>query len=153
MHRATFCFNTQPPEGGWRQTATAAALQTLFQHTAARRRLAERRSHSPNQPSFNTQPPEGGWIDKSYLHTIYSKFQHTAARRRLAEFGLPVPELIEVSTHSRPKAAGNPWRTLSFRNRCFNTQPPEGGWGFPAALCSFRHSFNTQPPEGGWAWR
>ena len=34
---------------------------------------------------------------------------------------------------------------------CFNTQPPEGGWmaRIKAALDAF--SFNTQPPEGGWA--
>ena len=36
-------------------------------------------------------------------------------------------ELV-VSTHSRPKAAG----VLEFYKaqevRCFNTQPPEGGW-------------------------
>ena len=35
----TFCFNTQPPEGGWAHYATAAVMGE----------------------SFNTQPPEGGW--------------------------------------------------------------------------------------------
>ena len=58
-------------------------------------------------------------------------------------------------------------------NRCFNTQPPEGGWASPPmyALCQATvsthsrlkaagffgvtngkviRSFNTQPPEGGW---
>ena len=34
-----------------------------------------------------------------------------------------------VSTHSRPKAAGRLLRFLTFKERCFNTQPPEGGWG------------------------
>ena len=55
--------------------------------------------------------------------------------------------------------------------KCFNTQPPEGGWtsgkmlaeaskfqhtaarrrldGYVQAFCHER-SFNTQPPEGGW---
>ena len=34
-----------------------------------------------------------------------------------------------VSTHSRPKAAGT-FDTLCFSPfDCFNTQPPEGGWG------------------------
>ena len=34
--------------------------------------------------------------------------------------------------------------------RGFNTQPPEGGWMFPLALCLVGYGFNTQPPEGGW---
>ena len=57
--------------------------------------------------------------------------------------------------------------------RCFNTQPPEGGWlqfgnataiefgvsthsrPKAAGVCAYRNygrvdSFNTQPPEGGW---
>ena len=78
------CFNTQPPEGGWR-------------HDKAERKPKYR---------FNTQPPEGGWdffligLDKVLM------FQHTAARRRLAkEFGYSLAD-IKVSTHSRPKAAG-----------------------------------------------
>ena len=34
-----FCFNTQPPEGGWMDTVQAIAPGLMFQHTAARRRL------------------------------------------------------------------------------------------------------------------
>ena len=33
-----------------------------------------------------------------------------------------------VSTHSRPKAAGIPKCWHIKRVKCFNTQPPEGGW-------------------------
>ena len=32
-------FNTQPPEGGWAAYASTCAQNSLFQHTAARRRL------------------------------------------------------------------------------------------------------------------
>ena len=79
-----------------------------------------------------------------------SKFQHTAARRRLAA------------------AAARAWHNVRF-----NTQPPEGGWGFigssytvyvvvsthsrpkaagKSCTCpsATHHRFNTQPPEGGW---
>ena len=35
------------------------------------------------------------------------KFQHTAARRRLDAFRASIGHYIKVSTHSRPKAAGN----------------------------------------------
>ena len=121
-------FNTQPPEGGWRvveltaentdvsthsRPKAAGCVQrvcrdfiAVFQHTAARRRLAY-----------------------EFLHTLSApKFQHTAARRRLDQtvallqfqsrrFNTQPPEggwaiacspirAFVVSTHSRPKAAG-----------------------------------------------
>ena len=33
-----------------------------------------------------------------------------------------------VSTHSRLKAAGSASKCVRHPARCFNTQPPEGGW-------------------------
>ena len=33
-------FNTQPPEGGWIRVRVMGMVQAVFQHTAARRRLA-----------------------------------------------------------------------------------------------------------------
>ena len=54
---------------------------------------------------FNTQPPEGGWQDP-------------AKQERLRQ----------VSTHSRPKAAGIVLFGIITVFLCFNTQPPEGGW-------------------------
>ena len=38
----TASFNTQPPEGGWYYPCHVGGLIVKFQHTAARRRLAER---------------------------------------------------------------------------------------------------------------
>ena len=81
-----------------------------------------------------------------------------------------------VSTHSRPKAAGDFGRLRVWRFRGFNTQPPEGGWhssllfslvdnmfqhtaarrrlgDFIRSSIAFSRSFNTQPPEGGWQFR
>ncbi len=55
-----------------------------FQHTAARRRLGIVLVFSVSRISF----------------------QHTAARRRLEYEGSIELKLIDVSTHSRPKAAG-----------------------------------------------
>ena len=55
---------------------------------------------------FNTQPPEGGWIRV--------KRNHVPTRN--------------VSTHSRPKAAGFLTSLQMGLSSCFNTQPPEGGW-------------------------
>ena len=102
-----------------------------FQHTAARRRL-------------------GIGIPKSLFRE--SEFQHTAARRRLEpKQNGTTSQKWQVSTHSRPKAAGFSCIICVWRPSCFNTQPPEGGW---LQTCSqtflLLSGFNTQPPEGGW---
>ena len=55
-----------------------------------------------------------------------------------------------VSTHSRPKAAGKTCHQIWIRQFCFNTQPPEGGWEVDVQMKMKYLSFNTQPPEGGW---
>ena len=34
--------------------------------------------------------------------------------------------------------------------KCFNTQPPEGGWIIRTDEYGQFTRFNTQPPEGGW---
>ena len=78
-------------------------------------------------PGFNTQPPEGGW-------------------EALAVY----EELVAVSTHSRPKAAGFRDRHFICDGVGFNTQPPEGGWIKSDVLALVPFCFNTQPPEGGW---
>ena len=100
---------------------------------------------------------------------LNSWFQHTAARRRLLPTSCNCLRL-SVSTHSRPKAAGNsavkpvnsiPVSTHSrpkaaglhneadSSNECFNTQPPEGGCRLIVCPNRQNDSFNTQPPEGG----
>ena len=77
-------------------------------------------------------------------------FQHTAARRRLARADADVYIWDNVSTHSRPKAAGSTLRSHLKPLSSFNTQPPEGGWPAPPTRCTITNGFNTQPPEGGW---
>ena len=101
-------FNTQPPEGGWTVPASNPRSFLLFQHTAARRRLACRivdfgkffafqhtaarrrldtfSSHRKPFICFNTQPPEGGWPNMLIQEYLHNSFQHTAARRRLARW-------------------------------------------------------------------
>ena len=99
-------FNTQPPEGGWNTMRQLPITHLMFQHTAARRRLALAIFKSAicscfnTQPPeggwhrmlpfrattkcFNTQPPEGGWGYFKLTYGVNTMFQHTAARRRLA---------------------------------------------------------------------
>ena len=75
--------HSRPKAAGFRRPCVTKCL-TLFQHTAARRRL-----------------------EIVELRKIYtSLFQHTAARRRLALPKPPPNKPSKVSTHSRPKAAG-----------------------------------------------
>ena len=75
---------------------------------------------------FNTQPPEGGWI--SVEHTV---------------------QIANVSTHSRPKAAGLiPCRlSVDFE---FQHTAARRRLATLAVNNSVQISFNTQPPEGGW---
>ena len=78
------------------------------------------------------------------------RFQHTAARRRLAFVQTAYLSDIDVSTHSRPKAAGAESIKAVSQVTGFNTQPPEGGWFIFLIIMGISPSFNTQPPEGGW---
>ena len=101
-----------------------------------------------NSCCFNTQPPEGGWVAKGWLQ-----------------------KMREVSTHSRPKAAGFAHvfcnrikqfqhtaarrrlqcQTATFENvQAVSTHSRPKAAGLAAEtprppICSF----NTQPPEGG----
>ena len=83
-HAREHGFNSQPPEGGWRQPAAQSERNTRF----------------------NSQPPEGGWKVVVPLRAILNRFQLTAARRRLVAVASLPYAACDVSTHSRPKAAG-----------------------------------------------
>ena len=108
MHRRLRlnCFNTQPPEGGWRGVGYGIDPQTKFQHTAARRRLVFLTSPPSEQPTFQHTAARRRLGKARAISFSLELFQHTAARRRLA---LSYPAVIS-------------------RECCFNTQPPEGGW-------------------------
>ena len=107
----------------------AARHGEMFQHTAARRRLDVNKKMVLRALCFNTQPPEGGWEYLYSRYTITVEFQHTAARRRLARAFKDNIYFSDVSTHSRPKAAGSVHQFHDVFLYGFNTQPPEGGWG------------------------
>ena len=115
------CFNTQPPEGGWLPLSHIVAMPFLFQHTAARRRLAA----IPTIPKSLTA------------------FQHTAARRRLASiFVLCIVAYMFQHTAAR-RRLGRITRATRI-SASFNTQPPEGGWlqalQFPFVSVWFQHT-------------
>ena len=130
------CFNTQPPEGGWSTAEIKKMRLELFQHTAARRRLAigNCRTFLSRQVSTHSRPKAAGFNSATntrglltFQHTaarrrlglsdglgdVSAWFQHTAARRRLERGDILVCLITRVSTHSRPKAAGASLKSLA----------------------------------------
>ena len=76
-------FNTQPPEGGWAAPSGGVPSVCSFNTQPPEGGWVDGQRRGGARLGFNTQPPEGGWVGN--LH-----FDHAAL----------------VSTHSRPKAAG-----------------------------------------------
>ena len=101
-----YCFNTQPPEGGWRLRLLKNNLIWMFQHTAARRRLGL----------------VGCSVRGRDVVSTHSRPKAAGGYKLLTGLGQ------KVSTHSRPKAAGSVLGWCVSDLRGFNTQPPEGGW-------------------------
>ena len=86
--------------------AEKPSLATLFQHTAARRRLVRRVMWTADKDgSFNTQPPEGGWQARLYYVHQISVSTHSRPKAAGPLISKSLISLM-VSTHSRPKAAG-----------------------------------------------
>ena len=145
---------------------------TLFQHTAARRRLAkqEKPAQEAVKVSTHSRPKAAGACLQHALNrcrvsthsrpkaagkiedlAMTKKSVSTHSRPKAAGLkSLQSSKPNSVSTHSRPKAAGKLLNNLPGDLKCFNTQPPEGGWGCPPAVVASPDGFNTQPPEGGW---
>ena len=84
----------------------AFGLFGKFQHTAARRRLEVAFEKVGSQAVFQHTAARRRLVSVIILFSLTMKFQHTAARRRLVAHATSNKPLSEVSTHSRPKAAG-----------------------------------------------
>ena len=102
-----FCFNTQPPEGGWPGICVIKII-SIPVSTHSRPKAAGKVSvYSALQVScFNTQPPEGGWQRWLYpriLLCTVSTHSRPKAAGMMSSDGITTNK---VSTHSRPKAAG-----------------------------------------------
>ena len=107
----------------------------MFQHAAARRRLALLPASRFVQRRFNTQPPEGGWGNRPSGRREPIGF-NTQPPEGGWELGCTDAHICMVSTRSRPKAAGLYCLRLRRLVQSFNTQPPEGGWlGFDRYIC------------------
>ena len=101
------CFNTQPPEGGWNHAGGERRGNACFNTQPPEGGWSCCTSRDNRHFGFNTQPPEGGWETAEEFIRLSAGFQHTAARRRLGEDIRQAAMHEAVSTHSRPKAAGD----------------------------------------------
>ena len=93
--------------------------------------------------SFNTQPPEGGWAAGIHYCNGALQFQHTAARRRLVQSSAQNRNEVDVSTHSRPKAAGaGTGNTLTALEVSTHSRPKAAGDRHAADLLelTFQHT-------------
>ena len=146
--------------------------RTLFQHTAARRRLAVsavaatvsavvsthsrpkaaglplRRRIAQIRVSTHSRPKAAG--TKQTALSWAWMFQHTAARRRLEPHGFFGRAMIDVSTHSRPKAAGDVLFLLGPTLDVSTHSRPKAAGRTRRGRTRRTTCFNTQPPEGGW---
>ena len=122
----------------------------MFQHTAARRRLAECAvlvfafacvsTHSRPKAAGNSL----GNLSHRVLVSTHSRPK--AAGNKVGHFSVS----SSVSTHSRPKAAGRFHRPNKFFNPRFNTQPPEGGWEHSGKFKTiFSVSTHSRPKAAG----
>ena len=96
---------------------------------------------------FNTQPPEGGWALQIYANRRKGVSTHSRPKAAGNREAWSKPE-NPVSTHSRPKAAAQPARPDPLSGVVStHSRPKAAGWQ-AAFGCACRR-FNTQPPEGG----
>ena len=100
-------FNTQPPEGGCRFPQGEGGHGLRFQHTAARRRLLSRKMEPKWRSLFQHTAARRRLPTSLPLSADAARFQHTAARRRLRRAPRRPGRCLQVSTHSRPKAAAS----------------------------------------------
>ena len=123
----------------------------LFQHTAARRRLGHAQTAKPaDDGGFNTQPPEGGW-NANRRYSIRCNVSTHSRPKAAGRFGTNQRAGQEVSTHSRPKAAGA-WSHIRQKLVMVSTHSrPKAAGGSTAKWRFLIIRFNTQPPEGGWS--
>ena len=111
-----------------------------FQHTAARRRLACGTLNCTMIILFQHTAARRRLVVQREIERLNKEFQHTAARRRLARAFKDNIYFSDVSTHSRPKAAGTYLCRRQRPRHGFNTQPPEGGW-FSRRICRYRYAW------------
>ena len=98
-------FNTQPPEGGWNITKISVSRMRGFNTQPPEGGWDLFLIKPIHHLGFNTQPPEGGWDDGRNRKEIQNVSTHSRPKAAGASQGFALLKYV-VSTHSRPKAAG-----------------------------------------------
>ena len=125
--------------------------QRLFQHTAARRRLGLSVQMACMDIKFqHTAARRRLGLHLSIHQLEFRLFQHTAARRRLVSAAPSAKAEIQVSTHSRPKAAGARLELALLKAFVSTHSRPKAAGPKKWIQLFLFLGFNTQPPEGGW---
>ena len=121
-------FNSQPPEGGWWLRVLHAGNRYEFQLAAARRRLGVQIAIDRGWVGVSTRsrPKAAGPL---FIKCSHEPPVSTRSRPKAAGVTMIMGDSqVIVSTRSRPKAAGTICLVLEAPFKCFNSQPPEGGW-------------------------
>ena len=115
------------PKAAGRVSATSLS-KMRFQHTAARRRL----------------------VFTASIRLAFSWFQHTAARRRLAGWTITAAITAYVSTHSRPKAAGETEQAVGTSHAVStHSRPKAAGTPIRSNLHTHHVSTHSRPKAAG----
>ena len=77
---------------------------------------------------FNTQPPKGGWPNQAHRHRQELEVSTHSRLKAAGNLPFEFDNCFTVSTHSRLKAAGQYIDGEQRDTDSFNTQPPKGGW-------------------------
>ena len=101
--------------------------EILFQHTAARRRLANHCAAAYKARLFQHTAARRRLVDSAIFLLMCFGFQHTAARRRLDLISPEHPSSSSFQHTAARRRLGRPHHLIQ-RAASFNTQPPEGGW-------------------------
>ena len=149
MALGAICFNTQPPEGGWTNKAAWMTSLPLFQHTAARRRLAIRLATTIRHIRFQHTAARRRLDSKMGGSDGNGKFQHTAARRRLAGWTSTANISKPFQHTAARRRLAHDVDDLQCVVRC-QTTAPRTRRAVRSSKGANAVSFNTQPPEGGW---
>ena len=121
-----------------------------FQHTAARRRLAQATPASNTGGRVSTHSRPKAAVPTCSPRSKMPLFQHTAARRRLLCTVQKICRL-RLFQHTAARRRLLASRKPYFLIQCFNTQPPEGGWAKARLPCQrhWRVSTHSRPKAAG----
>ena len=166
------CFNSQPPEGGWPSSQPSAHSFRVSTHSRPKAAGCRYGRHAAIRGRFQLTAARRRLVNSGVRTCCHWWFQLTAARRRLGDFVTRHPPRGKVSTHSRPKAAGeglgNPalvaamFQLTAARRRLagndeeataealFQLTAARRRLGKRGTPSDRQKSFNSQPPEGGW---